>query len=119
MAQLNRLKTQLEIKSNEEDTLLMDLLESAKFAILSRRYPFGEFPVDTIGTPVLENRYLDLQVRIAVYLYNKMGAEGQIAHSENSISRTYESSDIPESLLRQVTPFVSSPIRLPIGEEMI
>jgi len=111
MAQLDRLKIQLQITGNEEDNLLLELLDVAKYAILSRRYPFGEFPVDDAGEPVLENRYLDLQVRIAVYLYNKMGAEGQLSHSENGVSRTYEAGDVPESLLSQVTPFVGTPFK--------
>ena len=112
VTQLERLKIQLEIKDNEQDALLLDLLESAKFAILSRRYPFDDFPMNDTGELILEPRYYDLQVRIAVHLYNKMGAEGQIAHSENGISRTWESGDIPESLLNQVTPLVSTPIKL-------
>ena len=44
MAQLDRLKIQLQITGNEEDNLLLELLDVAKYAILSRRYPFGEFP---------------------------------------------------------------------------
>ena len=44
----------------------------------------------------LESRYLDLQFRVALDLYNKTGAEGQIGHTENSISRTWESSWISE-----------------------
>jgi hypothetical protein len=110
--QLERLKIQLEIKDDDQNFLLMEMLESAKFAILSRRYPFGDFPVSDTGEPILEQRYCDLQVRIAVYLYNKMGAEGQIAHSENGISRSYEAGDIPESLLDQVVPLVSIPFNL-------
>jgi len=112
VTQLERLKIQLEIKDNGQDTLLLDLLESAKHAILSRRYPFDDFPMNDTGELILEPRYYDLQVRIAVHLYNKMGAEGQIAHSENGISRTYEAGDIPESLLNKVTPFVGTPIKL-------
>ena len=46
------------------------------------------------------------QVEIAVYLYNKRGAEGQIVHNENGINRTYESADVPESLMRGITPYV-------------
>ena len=110
--QLERLKIQLEIEDDDQNFLLMEMLESAKFAILSRRYPFQDFPVDENGEPILEKRYLDLQVRIAIYLYNKMGAEGQIAHSENGISRSYEAGDIPESLLNQVVPLVSTPFNL-------
>lgn len=109
MAQLDRLKTQLEIKDSSEDILLSDLLESAKFAILSRRYPYADFPLNENDEATLDIRYNDLQVRIAVFLYNKMGAEGQTSHSENTISRSYESGDIPESLLRHVTPLVGVP----------
>ncbi len=106
MAQLERLKIQLEIDNSDEDMLLLDLLESAKYAILSRRYPYEDFPLNEEGQAMLESRYYDLQVRIAVFLYNKMGAEGQISHNENSINRSYETGDIPESLLRHVTPYV-------------
>lgn len=109
MAQLERLKIQLEIKDSSDDLLLLDLLESAKYAILSRRYPYANFPINETDEAILDVRYYDLQVRIAVFLYNKMGAEGQTSHSENSISRSYETGDIPESLLRHVTPLVGVP----------
>jgi len=105
MAEIDRLKRQLgiSIDNNSEDDLLFDLLEVAKSAILSRRYPYDDFSSE------LENRYKDLQIRIAVYLYNKMGAEGELSHSENGISRTYEAGDIPESMLKQVVPLVGIP----------
>lgn len=77
-----------------------DFLESAKNIILVRRHPYGELPTD------LEPRYLETQLNVAVYLYNKQGAEGQLSHSENGISRTYASSDLPEELLREVVPLV-------------
>ena len=101
--------------SNEE--LLADCIETAKYAILARRFPYGEYPVretadSTDENPVtetyVEDRYLDLQFRIALDLYNKQGAEGEKAHGENGISRTYESSWISEQLLREVTPFVGA-----------
>jgi hypothetical protein len=103
MAQLDRLKTMLQISGNGEDGLLQELLESAKYAILSRRYPFGGIPDE------FDNRYSDLQVRIAMHLYNKIGIEGQTGHSENGISRSFEEGDIPESLLGQVVPLVGFP----------
>lgn len=106
MAQLDRLKLQLGIIDSDEDALLLDILESAKAAILSRRYPFGEYPVDENGETIFESRYFDLQIRIAIYLYNKRGVEGQTSHSENGINRTYESADVPESLMRGITPYV-------------
>ena len=32
------------------------------------------------------------------------GAEGEKSHSENGISRTYENAELPDSLLREITP---------------
>lgn len=88
-----------------DERVLSDCAESAKNAILSRRFPFGDFPTDENGDTVLEARYADLQFRIALDLYNKIGAEGETSHSENGISRTYESSWISEQLLNEVVPF--------------
>lgn len=104
--------TRLKIRTKEEnEELLEDLLESAKKAILARRYPWGNWPTTgdcDCGEHVeyaLEPQYLDLQYRIAMDLYNKMGAEGETQHIENGINRTYESSWISRQLLSEVTPF--------------
>lgn len=89
----------LRLRTGEPDEdVLLDCLESAKAAIMARRYPYGEWPDE------LEKRYLDLQFRCAMDLYNRIGAEGQLVHNENSINRTWESSWISESLLQEVTP---------------
>lgn len=96
MTQLERLK--IRITENVTDAELEDLLESALAVIQSRRYPFGDVP------ETLEERYKDLQVRIAVEMYAKRGAEGQTAHSENGVSRTYSSASVSEELLREITP---------------
>ena len=96
MTQLERLK--IRITENVSETELEDLLESAKAVILSRRFPFGEVPDE------IENRYKDLQIRIAVEMYNKKGAEGQTSHSENGISRNFASASVSEDLLREITP---------------
>ena len=96
MTQLERLK--IRITEKVTDVELEDLLESAKAVILSRRFPFGEVPEE------LENRYKDLQIRIAVELFNKQGVEGQLSHSENGVSRSYSSAEVSEELLREITP---------------
>lgn len=89
----------LKLRTGEPDeAILEDCLESARSAIMARRYPYQEWPDE------LESRYLDLQFRCAMDLYNKIGAENEIAHSENGVSRSYESSWISESLLQEVTP---------------
>lgn len=95
MDNLSRLK----LRTGEPDeAILADCLESAKAAIMARRYPYQEWPDE------LEGRYLDLQFRCAMDLYNRIGGEGELSHSENGISRSYESSWISESLLQEVTP---------------
>ena len=95
MSILERLK----LRTGETDeNLLNDLIETAKNAILSRRFPYGELP------DAVEPRYEDLQFRIALDLYNKQGAEGEKVHNENGISRTFESSWISDQLLSEVTP---------------
>lgn len=98
---LSRLRTRLtENGVAPDDSILIDCIESAKYAILSRRFPFGNY----IGKSV-EPKYKDLQYRIAVDIYNKLGAEGQLAHSENGISRTFEGAWVSPQLLCEVVPY--------------
>ena len=100
MTNLERLK----LRTMEPDErILEDCLESAKNAILARRFPFQEWP------DVLPAQFVDLQFRIALDLYNKIGGEGQLTHSENGISRSWESSWISQQLLQEVTPLVGVP----------
>lgn len=110
MTQLERLKRRL--PKEQDDDLLTELLESAKNVILNLRFPFGNWPTELRPGDggkleeeiVLESRYLDLQIRMALDLYNKIGAEGELAHSENGVSRTYESSWISKELRNEVVP---------------
>ena len=96
MTQLERLK--IRITEKVSDIELEDILESAKAVILSRRFPFGEQPTE------IEDKYKDLQIRIAVEMFSKRGAEGETAHSENGVSRSYASANVSEDLLKEITP---------------
>lgn len=129
MTNLERMK----LRTNEADeTVLIDCLESAKSAILSRRYPYGDWPTQEVEVSIppvmdvdpgtgetivvtpgrteiqtvykLEDRYLDLQYRCAIDLYNRTGAEGQVSHSENGISRVWGAEWISKELLNEVVP---------------
>lgn len=80
--------------------LLSYYLDIAATKILNRRYPFG-WPKDA----KVEPQYTQTQLEIAVYLFNKRGAEGESLHSENGVSRSYGGqTDVPPDLLIQVTP---------------
>lgn len=92
------------ISPDTADTdLLAVLLSQAEGIILERRYPFGSPP-----GAVIPPQYENIQLRIAVELYSKMGAEGQTQHDENGVKRTWESADVSQSLLRKIVPICGS-----------
>ena len=86
-----------------ERELLEALLEQAEGIVLNRRYPFGAPEGATVPTA-----YEHIQLQIALELFSKMGAEGQTAHGENGISRTYEAADVSPSLLKRIIPICGS-----------
>lgn len=45
-------------------------------------------------------RWDALHIDATVYKLNKRGAEGQVTHNENGVSRAYENADLPASMLR-------------------
>lgn len=94
--------TYIKAMTDEEDeTVISIFLEIAKQAVLNRLYPLET--EDDKRTWF--SKYDTTQCRITSYLLNKRGAEGETAHSENGVSRTYSSADIPNALLFEITPF--------------
>ena len=100
MTPLEKLKARLELNDNSSDDLLSAYLADAAQKILNKLYPF-ESEIDVI----LPSKYESLQVDIADYWYLKRGAQGETIHNENGINRHYESADVPESMLREITPY--------------
>lgn len=94
MSQLKRLKTSIPDENN--DQLLQELLNRAEDAIKQKRRTPQELP--------MESQFASLQIEIAVFLYNKLGAEGEKTHTENGVARTYENAYIPASMLNTVIP---------------
>ncbi|RHC58329.1 DNA-packaging protein [Enterocloster bolteae] len=80
-----------------DDEVLSTYLILAKGVVLARAYPYSE--ADTVPA-----KYDTVHVEIAAYMLNKRGAEGETAHSENGVSRSYEDGDIPPTLLRRILP---------------
>lgn len=97
MTTVQRLKIRIEEEEVDCD-LLYEFLDSAEQIILSRRYPYGEYP------NVFPKRYEDLKIRIAEDMYNRIGAAGQLTHNENGISRTWGSEWVSEQLLQEIVP---------------
>lgn len=87
------------VGGSDTDKVLSAYLELAGDKIIAKAYPYES------GVTQVPAKYHYLQVEIAAYMLNKRGAEGQTAHTENGISRQYESADVPASMLKAVTPF--------------
>lgn len=98
---LETLKTMLGNSVSTDDKTLTVYLSLAEEAVMNRLYPFGCRENKTIPT-----KYDYKTCEIACFLYNKRGAEGQTVHSENGISRSYENANIPDSMLKDIVPFV-------------
>lgn len=94
---LKQMIGQVDDGDNWSDEVLLTYLNIAGQKIIRRAYPYK----DVEDVP---NKYNALQCEIALYLLNKRGAEGETSHSENGISRSYESADVPESMLSDVIP---------------
>lgn len=93
--------TMLRSMTGETDTdVLSTYLTLAKGIVIAKAYPYGT------GEEEIPTPYHTTHVEIAAYLVNKRGAEGETAHSENGVSRSYEDGDIPPTLLRRITPMV-------------
>ena len=87
------------IGENADNNLLDVLLKVAAQKVIQRAYPYRN------DIEVVPSRYEMVQLEIALNLYNKIGAEGQTRHTENGIDRSYESADIPDSILKKIVPY--------------
>jgi len=83
----------------EDEDIISAFLEMAGDSVCKYCDPYKR-----VERATLLEEYGGVQARIAAYFLNKRGADGESAHSENGTSRSYESGDIPESLLRELTP---------------
>ena len=99
---VERLKVLISPDTASNDVLL-SLIELSEGIVLNKRFPFGA-PEGVTLTALYEQ----IQLRMAVELFTKMGAEGQTQHIEGSVTRAWEAGDVSPSLLRLITPCVGS-----------
>lgn len=97
-----RVQTLVDSDSSATDSLVTILLDEAEKAILNRIYPFG---VPTNAT--MPTRYESIQCRLAQRYFLRRGAEGEIAHHENGVNRTYDSVD-DEDLFKTIVPIAKA-----------
>lgn len=86
--------------NNATEAMMLVYLEKAKGVILRRLDPLGVVkPAD------VPDIYAMLQCELAARYYYRQGGEGEMAHSENGVNRTYGSVN-DEDLLREIMPYV-------------
>lgn len=88
-------------EAREDDEVLTAYLDASKELILNIVYPYVANRAELDVPAVYEMK----QVEIAAYMVNKRGAEGEIQHIENGMHRNYGSSDVPEAMIKHITPF--------------
>ena len=86
----------------DTDEVVDMMVALAETEVMNKMYPFG-YP-DGLVVPA---RYEMLQIQLAAELYTKRGAEGQTAHNENGISRSWPEKS---AILAQIVPHVGSVI---------
>lgn len=91
----------LDVLVNEND--LIDEINDAIYAVNERRR------FDATPEIPFESKYESLIVKLAFASITKYGAEGEISHSENGISREYDNAgEYPEALLSRIVPLAKA-----------
>ncbi|MDT8715442.1 phage head-tail connector protein [Clostridium sp. 19966] len=94
MDQLSKVKIKLgySLEDTSQDNLLQIYLDDAK-----------EYILGAIHQDAIPDGLLSAQVEIAIIFFNKLGIEGESAHNEGGINRTFEG--IPDSILKRIKSF--------------
>ena len=92
MDTLEKLKVMLGITGSDQDDALQLLLDDVKADLLAWT---NRTEIPATLEPV--------QRQIAVIRYNRQGVEGQSAHSEGGVSRSFE--DLPESIRAAISQY--------------
>lgn len=100
---VSKLKTVLTARNFDnysDDYLIYEIEQAISTINRCRRFtPTSEIPYDA--------KYEYLIIPMCVSAIAKIGAEGELSHSENGVSRTYTSAnDYPKDLLQQIVPLV-------------
>lgn len=99
---------------------LLELLQARDFNVTDDDMPMIEYEVkraiaeinrhrrfDATKTKLYDEKYADLIIPLSMSSFAKIGAEGQISHSENGVTRNYTSGgDYPIEILNGIIPLI-------------
>lgn len=96
---LAMVKTLMGITDTQEDERIGAYLHAAELELLQWRYSYAsEVPTEVPA------EYEMTQVHAVIAGYSLSGAENQLAHSENGISRTFKYADMVDYIRAHVIP---------------
>ena len=101
LEKLAQVKSLMNITGTDFDAQLAVFLSFAKNEILAWLYS-GKTPEGVSDVPA---RYIPTQIQAVVVGYSQSGAEGQLAHTENAISRQFEYSNMLAFIKSNVIPY--------------
>lgn len=96
-------KKMLMITDSDADDTIATMLDIANDAILDRLYCVSGRPE---GTDTIPRDCMPILVNSVVISFSQVGAEGELSHNEDGVSRTYNYSNMLEYINRHVIPFV-------------
>lgn len=98
---MDKLTFAMELGDNENTTeaKMLAYLAKAESVIIRRLDPLG-----VVGVNAVPEKYEVLQCELAARYSFRAGGEGELAHSENGVNRTYGSVN-DEDLLREIIPY--------------
>ena len=102
MTEQNKITTVQTLVGNDAEatTEVVSLyLAVAKNKMVARLYPFNDAATD------IPEKYDLTQCELAARLFLRRGGEGEKAHNENGVNRTYGSVD-DEDILARLTPYI-------------
>ena len=97
------------VGEDADPTVLALYLDIAKSKILERLYPIADKDRDEYELPTF---YEMLQLQIAQYYYTNAGSYGLVSHTEQGVTDTFASADIPKDFVKYILPYASIPSKI-------
>lgn len=97
------------VGEDADPSVLALYLNIAKSKILERLYPIADKDRDQYELPAF---YDMMQIQIAQYYYNNAGTYGLMSHTEQGVTDTFASADIPPEFTKYILPYASIPSKI-------
>lgn len=98
----DKIKMVKALSEETDDDIIAAFLGFAGTAL----WRYGD-PFQTMEEEKFLELYPDVQVDYAAYKLNKRGWDYETSHSENGVSRIFETGDMPPSIMKRITPIAS------------